>query len=257
MNRTQLLNQYSLDNHYSICNRYLNSPIWELHSLEAVRRGVTYFDVSDVILLFPHLELDQNYSLICYLISGFHDIWGRIAAIKHGDERKPIFEKKSNLYLDQRYKLPLTAVPPMEAVYHDGTAEGCFEAVLCSLFLSAFPYAHSEQNHWNIIMNEPPSNIEDDWNIIVDIPCWSPHCIDNKIIAFKRKIENGCGSSNGKDRIYLTQFNFQENLGLYHIFTKRNRDSMYKNQIDDDKRYNKTRCCCVFSESSVLVAEEK
>ena len=85
---------------------------------------------------------------------------------------------------------------------------------------------------------------------------WTPRHINDSIIALVCKIEDGCGSSDGKDRIYLTQFNFQRNLGFYHAFIAKNHHSMYRNQINDDKRYNKNRHCCVFTKSSVLIAEE-
>ena len=105
-------------------------------------------------------------------------------------------------------------------------------------------------------MDSAPPEFSERWNILVDIEDWTPRRVNNSIIALKRDIEDGFGSSDGKDRIYLTQFNFERNLSFYHAFKSNNHNSMYRNQINDDKRYNKNRHCCVFTKSSVFVAEE-
>ena len=261
MDHCQFLSQYKLDEHYLKCNKYLNNSInWNSISKEIQKNGPTYIDVSSVISLFPHLELDENYKLFCYLSLEYHGIYGRVAAVKNGEDTKPIvdLEKRSlKASKGKRFELPEGAVPPMEAIYHNGTNEGYFEAVLCSIFLDAIPYTHFEQNHWNVIMNEPPSNIKDRWDTSVDISDWAPRVVDNTVIAFVQKIENGIGGSDGRDRIYLTQFYFQKRLGFYHAFKADNIHSMYKNQIDDDKRYNDERHCCVFTSSSVLITREK
>lgn len=256
------LDQYPLDYHYHVCKQYLKDDLdWNEFYAEIRENGAAFFEITEIISFFPHLELDENYSLICYLASEFHGVWGRVAAIKNGDSRAPIFdaetEKWDYLFRGKDFKLPHGAVPPMEAIYHDGTNEGYFEAVLCSLFLRGLPYTHFLYNHWDIIMNEPPSNIQKGWGAFVDVPCWIPRRVENTIIAFKREIENGYDSSDGRDRIYLTQFHFVENLGHYHFVESQKRHSMYPNRIKDDKRYNEKRHCCVFFESTVLVAREK
>ena len=128
--------------------------------------------------------------------------------------------------------------------------------MLCSFLLDAIPYFHFENRNLEIIMNGTPPDLAERWNTIVNIEDWTPRRIGNSIIAFKRKIEDGFGSSDGKDHIYLTQFYFEKHLGFYHAFKAKGRHSMYINQIDDDKRYNSKRHCCVFTESSVFVAEE-
>ena len=134
--------------------------------------------------------------------------------------------------------------------------EGFFEAVLCSLLLEAIPYLRFENRNLRIIMDNPLPDLNERWNTIIDIEDWTPRHFNNSITALVRKVEDGCGGSDGKDRLYLTQFNFQRNLGFYHTFIAKNHHSMYRNQINDNKRYNKDRHCCVFIESSVLVAEE-
>ena len=255
------LSYYPLEEYYILCEQYLKSRFdWDGIYEEIKQNGVSHFDVSDVLRLFPHLELDENYELICYLGQEYHGIWGRIAAIKKGDNLEPVFasetERASILFMGKDFKLPDGATPPMEALYHDGTDEGFFETVLCSLLLKAIPYLHFENRNLEIIMDNPPPDLNERWNTIIDIEDWTPRHINNSIIALVRKIEDGFGSSDGKDRIYLTQFNFQRNLGFYHAFIAKNHHSMYRNQIDDDKRYNENRHCCVFTESSVFVAEE-
>ncbi len=256
-----LLNQYPLEKHYKDCEKYLNCSInWDTVSENIRKERTIYIDVSDVISLFPHLELDENYKLLCYLSSEYHGIWGRIAAIKNGDTREPLYDEEAKLgtlILGGDFKLPKSASPPMEAIYHDGTSEGYFEAVLCTLFLQAIPYRYYEQEHWNIIMTEPPSDLTEKWHTVVDITDWTPRIVGNKIIAFVRDIENGCGSSDGCDHIYLTQFSFERYLGHYHVFKENKTHSMYKNQINDDRRYNDKRHCCVCSGNPVLIAKEK
>ena len=255
------LNYYPLEEFYIICERYLKTRIdWDKINEEIDCKGFSCFDISDVIRLFSHLELDENYKLICYLSCEYHGIWGRIAAIKNGDNLEPVFDFKTKqaslFFMGKDFKLPESATPPMEALYHDGTDDGYFEAILCSLLLKAIPYLHFENRNSEIIINDPPSDLAERWNPIVDIEDWTPRRIGNSMIAFKRKIEDGFGSSNGKDRIYLTQFYFEKHLGFYHACKANGRPSMYRAQIDDDKRYNSKRHCCVFTESSVLVAEE-
>ena len=255
------IEDYPLEETKILCERYLSSHIdWSCSSAEIKKTGVSYFDVSDVIDLFPHLELDENYRLICYLGQEYHGIWGRIAAIKNGDDREPAVDSKaevlSRLFHGQHFEVPECAAPPMEAIYHDGTDEGFLEAILCSLFIKAIPYAHFEYRNREIIMDAPPSDISDGWESYIDITDWMPRRVNNTIIAIRREVEDGFGSSDGRDRIYLSQFCFQRNLGMYHAFQSNKKHSMYKSQIDDDKRYNKQRHCCVFTESSVLVARE-
>ena len=250
------LKNYPLKERYILCDRYIRSRIdWDEIFEEIKRNGAAYFDVSSVIELYPRLELDENYRLLCYLGREYHGVWGRIAAIRNDSDEKPIISPKKAVG-GKDFELPQDATPPMEAVYHDGTDEGLLETVLCSLFLQYIPYIHYENRNLEIIIDAPPQNLAEGWNTVVDIENWTPRRTDNSIIAFKREVEDGFGSSDGKDRIYLTQFAFERNLGSYHTFKANNSYSMYKNQIDNDKRYNEKRRCCVFVESSVLIARE-
>ena len=254
------LDCYPLEECHILCEQYLRRIDWDASCEEIKKSGVSYFDVSDVIRLFPHLELDENYKLICYLGREYHGIYGRITAIANGADIEPVLdeetERMSKLFHGKSFKLPEGSAPPMEAIYNDGTDDGYFEAVLCSLFIQAIPYTHFQYRNRNIIMDNPPPDLKDNWESIVAIDDWMPRRVNNSIIAFKRIIEDGIGSSDGRDRVYLTQFSFQRNLGFYHAFKPEKGHSMYRGQIDDDKRYNDNRHCCVFTESSVLVARE-
>lgn len=260
------LDHYPLKECYATCGEYLRHHIdWDAKSKEIREKGAIYFDVSDVISLFPHLDLDENYQLICYLSSEYHGLWGRVAAIEVGADKTPVFNPKdewlSKLFHGKHFELPENAAPPMEAIYNDGSPEGYFEAILCKHFLAAIPYARYEKECWDFILAEPPIDLNKAWDLRVDIPDWRPRAIANSrpntIIAFHVEIENGLGSSSGRDRIYLTEYYFQEKLGFYHSFAAKNDRSMYHGQIDNDKRYTEKRHCCVSSESSVLIAQEK
>lgn len=259
----RFLNYPTLEKYHILCEQYLKSRInWDEISEEISEKGASYFSVSDVVSLFPHLELDENYELICYLSREYHGIWGRVAAIKNDADFEPVVSYKkgqqiSLLFGGGIFKLPESAAPPMESLYHDGTDEGLLEAVLCSFLLEAIPYLQFENRKLKLIMDNPPLDLNEQWNTIVHIKDWRPRRVKNSIIAFKRKIEDGFGSSDGKDRIYLTQFSFKSDLRFYLAFELHDRHSMYKSHIEDDKRYNGNRHCCVFAESSVIVAEEK
>ena len=259
------LDHYPMEKHYDDCRVYLHQRMdWRAMAEEIAEKGVIFFDISDVISLFPHLELDESYKLICYLSSEYHGIWGRVAAIRSGVDQTPVIDPEDKLlskaFSGTYFKLPEAAAPPMEAVYNDGTAEGYFEAVLCSLFLSCVPYTAYERKHWDRIMTAPPANIDKSWKTYITIPDWRPRAIigerPDAILAFRWEIENGFGSSSGCDRIFLTKYSFHEDLKFYHAFSDRKRDSMYQGQIDDDERYTDKRRCCVFSVSSILVTEE-
>lgn len=259
------LDGYPLEEHYNICKRYLREGMdWSSISDSIRQNGVITFDISDIITCFPHLELDENYKLICYLASEYHGIWGRIAAVKNGDSAAPIIKEEdawlSKLFHGQHFGLPESAAPPMEAIYNDGSHTGYFEAVLCELFLSAIPYTRFEKDHWHIVMTTPPPNLEQEWDVRINIPDWRPRAIGDEhpdtILLCRRVIENGFGSSSGRDRIYLTQYNFQDRLSMYHAFGAKNKQSMFYGQIDDDKRYNDKRKCSVSSPCSILIAEE-
>ena len=258
------LDHYPLEHHYDICQQYLKNIDWDKKASEISEQGVVWFDVSDTLNLFSHLELDENYALICYLASEYHGIWGRVAAVHRDDSKMPTIDSENlwaKLCHGTDFKLPEKATPPMEAIYNDGTPEGYFEALLCDLFLAVLPYTQYEQEHWDVIITDPPADFQFAWDSNIEIADWQPRMITdayggNTLLVFRRKIENGIGSSSGKDSIYLSQYEFQRHLSWYHAFRKKNY-RMYHGQIDDDTRYTDQCCCCVSAESSILIAHEK
>lgn len=250
------LKDYPLESYYEACLNYHSNWNWTYLHQQIKENGVVYFDVSDLLYLFPHLELDENYKLICYLSSEYHGIYGHIAAIKDGGDREPIFtnrtEKMTKLFHGKCFELPESSVPPLEAIYNDGTPEGYFEVVLFSEFISSMPRQLTNYRP-TVIETKHPESI-DGWDITVDIPNWEPRYESSRIIAITRLVENGIGSSDGRDKYYLSQYNFQRNLGMYHAFKPKKEFPLYKSQIDDDKRYTKERRCSVFVESSIQIA---
>lgn len=254
------LNQYPLEDHYRVCRQYIRQSIdWSEISNMIRKKGTVSIDVSNTISLFSHLELDTDYSLICYMTSEYHGIRGRVAAIKKGEAwEKKRGESKTAIHslFGNELDVPEYAAPPMEAIYNDGTAEGYFEAVLCSLFLKAIPYTRFEQDLWHIIEHSLPENYDDAWDSRVALADWNPRRSGRTLTALRRVIENGIGASDGKDRIYLTEYTFQNSINEHLLWT-RGRHTLYPSHILDDTRYNETRRCCVFTQSSVLVAVQK
>ena len=62
------LDQYPLDYHYHVCKQYLKDDLdWNEFYAEIRENGAAFFEITEIISFFPHLELDENYSLICYL----------------------------------------------------------------------------------------------------------------------------------------------------------------------------------------------
>lgn len=254
------LSQYPLEEHYRTCCRYICRSIdWTEISSMLRKIETVSIDVSDAISLFPHLELDADYRLFCYMTTEYHGIWGRVAAIpreKAGEQRCGKVRTGDRPLFGYELDIPEYAAPPMEAIYNDGTAEGYFEAVLCSLFLDAIPYTRFEQEHWNRIERSLPENYDAAWDSFAAVADWTPRYSKGKLIVYRRVVENGFGSSDGRDRVYLTNYLFRENVGQYLLF-KREENRRIPGHILDDMRYNEKRRCCVFVQLSVLVAVQK
>lgn len=256
------LSQYPLEDHYRVCRQYMDRSMdWNRISDSIREKGRIGVDVSDAISFFSHLELDPGYRLVCYMTSEYHGIFGQVAALKKTDDWQPKCDTHQEFHpyhFGNKLKLPECAVPPMEAIYNDGTAEGYFEAVLCFLFLQALPYARFEQDHWPLIMNAIPNDYEVNWDCQVALADWRPRYTKHTITALSRRVENGIGASDGKDRIYLTQVHFCTSVNDYLVRavlgTQRPKDT---NHITENNRYGETRKCCVFTSSSVLVAVQK
>ena len=254
------LDQYPLEEHYNTCIRYINSLNWDEISNRISKEGVIHFDVSDVVSLFPHLELDENYGLICFLSREYHGIWGRIAAIKNGDSCEPVIDpddKLAQLFKGHHFSLPEGAAPPMEVIYHDGTPYGYFEALLAREFLGAIPYTCFERKNWDFCITEYPENFPLNWHVYEKISDLRPHMTTTQygvtVSLYWHHPENGIGSSDGCDRIYLAQHTFKKRLGHHFLSSM----SMYKTHIKDDERYREGRHCCVANDRSIDIAVQK
>ena len=253
----EILKNYPLDEHYDRCYDYIDARIdWDRQFGIIKECGASYFDVSDVISMFSHLELDENYRLICFIARGYHGSYGKVAAINNGADISTW--KRSNSIKTMNFELPECAAPPLEAIYCDGSAEGYLEAVLCENFIHCIPYAHSIYRGKKFILDKAPNDLDERWDSFVGtLDEWNPRCVNRALIAYVRSVEEGFGASDGMDRIYLTQYNFVDHLGFYHAMTSNGTRSSYKHRIEDYNRYNKNRRCCVHSENEVLVAREK
>ena len=255
------LSKYPLEEHYRCCCQYVNSLDWdEISDITRKKRAIS-IDVSNAISLFPHLELDPEYQLICYMSSGYHGISGSVVAINRADDwvSQCEIDKESDPGTPlNKTHIPECALPPMEAIFNDGSAEGYFEAVLLSLFIKALPYTRHIHNGRRHIINTLPDNYEDDWEYQVTLADYSPRYLGDTIMALTRRCENGLSGSDGKDCIYLSQFEFCNNVNEYLLWKAlRTQRPIETKHITESNRYSETRKCCVFTESNVMVAREK
>ena len=255
------LSQYPLGEHYDVCRKYMNHLDWDKIRKDIALQGTIGVDVSNAISLFPHLELDPEYRLICYMTSEYHGIFGQVAAIKRSDDWQPKSEIGSDFKphsSGNQLALPEYAYPPLEAVYNDGTGEGYFEAVLFSQFIQKLPRARQIRGYWKYISNALPEDYEDSWEYQFTLADYSPRYTQHTITALSRTYENGLSGSDGKDLIYLSRFYFSESINEHLLMivlkTKKPIDAKH---ITEEKRYSDARRCCVFTESSVLVAKQK
>lgn len=258
------LNQYPIEEHYATCREYQRALNWDEIRERISEEGVIHFDISDVMSLYPHLELDENYRLICFLSREYHGIWGRIAAIKNDDSCEPVIDRDDKwalLFKGHHFSLPEGAAPPMEAIYNDGTPYGYFEALLAEEFLGAIPYTCFERKNWDFCIMNYPECFPEDWNVYERFTDLRPHMITTPhgviISAYWNHPENGIGSSDGCDKIRLAQHQFYESLRWYHGVHRRNKHTMYKAQIKDYERYRDGRHCCVSKEYAITVAVQK
>lgn len=246
------------------CAKFMHGLDWDRIGGEARRNFVSYFDVSSSLELFPHLRLDENYELFCYITYEYHGLWGRVAAVgKDADHAPAILEELGILY-GPRFELPGGAVPPMEALYNDGTPYGYFEAILAKEFYLGLPYVCFERKNWGHCIAAQPKDLKQNWRVLVDIPDFTPRlCFSDdgcvSINAFWREYENGIGSSDGKDCIYLRQHSMESSLSdfllLESLQGRKNR--MYRSHIQNNGRYCKARRCCVSTETSIQIAVER
>lgn len=257
------LGDYPLQECWQMCVSYAHSQIdWNAVKRTVSDKEVAVFDVSDAVELFPHLELDERYNLICYVSKEHHGLWGHTAAIKRGDSSVP---QKAESAMERKlgvFHLPETAVFPMDVIYNDGTSEGFLEAVLFQQMIRALPCIHFEWDVWNRIVGTYPNNFPADWDVYAEIRDWTPRAIwdssgNCKIMVCHIEIENGFGASDGRSRLYLTKCSFKTGL-KFHYWSEQNNSritNIYKGRVEDDSRYGEKRRCCVYNQSSVLIAK--
>lgn len=256
--------------HYPLAERhsdtldYMDSIDWNKICDNVYKNGVTYFDISNAIDMFPHLELDNNYSLICYISSEYHGLWGRVAAVRNCCDSRPRIIQK-DLFLGTLFDFPRYAFNPMEAVFNDGTPEGYLEALILSGFLSAIPYSRHEQEYRDPFINAPPIDLNTHWDLYERLPTWTPLFIEDDekavIFACRRHLENGFGSSDGLDTIRIYKYTFYQTLARLHKFDiklfSEPAPLELRTWIHADSRYDPTHRCCAFRDVGVLVAQKK
>ncbi len=257
------ITDYPLVENYTVGRDYIYKKFdWKGISEDVRKYGFVQFDVSSAIDIYDHLSLDDEYRLICYVTREYHGLWGRVAAVKKGEHDKAtaVEGALSGLFHGPELVLPDGAAPPMEAIYHDGWAHGYLDTVLCNQLLTSLPYAQFEHNQWEELIDERPQDMRENWNEWVHIPDWHIRAIPSGneigyILAFRRHFENGFGSSDGIDRIYLDSYSECAALDLYNHFSEtKQRTTMYKTHISGRDRYSEHRRCCVFGHNEVEVA---
>ena len=216
-------------------------------------------DVSDSIKIFSHLELDEDYALYCYISHEYHGLWGRVAAIKKTESTEPIIKADDPLrmMIGPTFELPDSSVHPMEAIYHDGTPYGYFEALLAAEFYGALPYVRFEQDNWDRCIMDQPDRFYAEWIIHEHLPDWRPQLIKNrfgdvKIMMCWLHPENGIGSSNGCDVIRRSHHEFYPNAGW-----NSHRKDVYKSHVDREKQRDDQHRCCLASQHSITIAIQK
>ena len=255
---------YPLAESHSATLNYMDSIDWDKICDNIHKNGVTYFDVSNAIDIFPHLERDKNYSLICYVSSEYHGLWGRVAAVRNCCDRRPRIIQNGHFF-GTLFDFPRYAFDPMEAVFNDGTPEGYLEALILSELLSAIPYSRHERDNRDAFISTPPIDLNTHWDLYENLPTWTPLFLedDEKVVLFvcKRHFENGFGSSNGLDTIYIYKFQFYQTLAQLHKFDielfNKPAPLELRAWIHADSRYDATCRCCAFRDVRVLVAQEK
>lgn len=265
------LSSYPLEQMQNRMWDYMNNGFdWKSIYAEVTWEKPAYVDVSKVISLFPHLQLDENYALYCYLTREYHGIRGQIAAVpKNVDPAptyKPVLETAKTLGV--KVEPPECSIPPREAVYRDRTIQGCLETILFQNLLREIPYRSFAYTHQVDCLTESPDRFSENWDIILDIPDWSPRAVEEdghrsvdkitKIIVFEREYELGFHASDGRDRIYLRNYTFRdrpesENERMFneYILKRKTYAPTHPERYTDERRY------CIFERKGFLIAQEK
>ena len=138
--------------------------------------------VSDILDPFPHLTLDENYELVCYSYRHYHGTNGMVVAVPKNVSFVPDVQSPGvfNGFWGPVYSIPDRAVPPMEAIYTDGTYEGYFEAIIAeemipNMMINSFTSIHRH----DAFITEPPERFPQDWKVFIELLDWYPRIIHN------------------------------------------------------------------------------
>lgn len=240
---------------------WLNVWAQKLENEGRMEHGARWGTVSDALAYFTHLTLDPGYALICYQFLDIHGTWGYTAALPQQAEKAPIFLTEHVSAPWAKPELPARAAPPLEAIFHDGTPEGAWEAIRCGEFLSALPYSRNVLRKEREILAAPPPDFAASWECFVEIPDWRPRAVIEKggvsgIYAFRRETPTGMDSADGPSEIYLTRYQFQRRAALgWPMFDICGR-SKYPTHIRRKEDGAPGGHSCVYTTSSIQIARE-
>ena len=252
------LDDYPLADCNDACRKYISQLDWKKIRELTKEQRVVHFDISDAINMFPHLELDDHYALYGYVSREYHGPWGCVAAVRKDSSAEPIKNDESKLAVAfGLFDFPDTAVSPMEAIYHDGTPFGFFEALLADRFFTAFPHTSEIE-----CINKQPENFPERWNVYVEPSDWRVKLVQNgrscDIYAYWKHFGYPFSRINERDTISLGHHNFCTDLKWRSMAEQiENKRSIYKNHIKDDSRYYEGHQCCVSNSKSIMIAERR
>lgn len=225
--------------------------------------GVGWQDISDVVNLFPHLSLDENYSLFCYISSEYHGTYGKVAAVPTNNTSEPLLTAEENRFGYRDIVLPEKAASPMEALYADGSPESYLEALYVNKFFSLIPRPYDKYQPY--CLYSPASVLSNAWNHFISIEDWRPRLIQKannsaptlySLWLYESPILGTL--SYYASYISLVENNFYDHIDpLYSFINSRKINPPYPTCITERKRYKSGLHCCVSGEKGITIAKEK
>lgn len=221
------------------CEEYRQKEHKEI-PCKAKENGVFCYDISDITELFPHLKLRCGFRILAYIACEHHGTFGKVCALRDdASVEVPVddFDFLAVMFGPQ-FSLPEDALPAINAIIPDGSAESFFEAALFSLFVRSIPYYQYKYEHWDLILPRPPKDFPDAWDVYGDISDWRPLVVFRddglrSVFFYCRRPETGVGASNGCDTIYRSYFIFKENPDASFSFTESRQGVACENEMSD------------------------
>ena len=252
------LDQYPFDEIAVKCENYIRSFDWDKIYDDIDEEKVVHFDVSDCVDIFEHLQLDDDYQLICYVSREYHGMLGRTVALKKG---RPDEARHKGAGIGFNVELPPAAANPMEAIYNDGTPEGYLEAVLFSEFVYDIPNSHFQHHREVPVITSVPNDILSKWDIFVNVSDLRPKIFIEKdnasLYLFQRKYAGVFAPTDSRDEIILSQYNFDK-YGFTHYMTNYGKDSFKEHPSNSlRKNYSETKRYSLFAGVGMLIAKQK